>query len=68
MATIKSITASYGRTFNLGNFESMRLDLALTKDLEPGDNAREEIGKSVHSLHVALLQEKDKLLKLKGGD
>lgn len=38
MAQITKITVSYARTFNLGNFENLRLSCELTAELEPGDD------------------------------
>jgi hypothetical protein len=36
---IKETSLSMGRTINLGNFESLRLDLSITVDLAAYDNS-----------------------------
>lgn len=41
MAKVKSITASYGKTINLGNYNNMRLEAEIEVELEEGDNAEE---------------------------
>lgn len=38
MAQITKITVDYARTFNLGNFENLRLSCELTAELQPGDD------------------------------
>ncbi len=35
---IKEITVSLGQTINLGNYESHRLDVSVTAELETGDD------------------------------
>lgn len=41
--TIKNIKVSYGRTVNLGNYESLRLDLSLEIERSLGDDTRDLI-------------------------
>lgn len=48
MAQITKVTVSYARTFNLGNFENLRLSCELTAELQPGDN---EYG-TIHQLQT----------------
>lgn len=36
--TIKSITATYGRTQNTGNFSGLRVDVSYTADVAEGEN------------------------------
>jgi len=36
---VKEIQVSVGRTINLGNFESLRVDVSATTTLDPGDSA-----------------------------
>ena len=38
MPQIKEITVSYGRTVNLGNYESSRLDIEISADVLPDEN------------------------------
>lgn len=38
---IKQITVTLGRTLNLGNYESARMDVGVTVDLDPDDNPSE---------------------------
>lgn len=38
---LKRITASYGRTINTGNYESLRAEATFEADLEPGDDPQE---------------------------
>lgn len=38
---VKQISVSYGRTINLGNFESARFDCSMTADLEDVENTNE---------------------------
>ncbi len=35
---IKQIHVSYSRTFNLGNYENVKIEAGLEADLEEGDN------------------------------
>lgn len=41
---LKEITVSVGRTVNLGNFESLRIDVSATATLTPDDVADEKRG------------------------
>lgn len=34
----KQVTVSYGKTFNLGNYESERIDLSITQEIEHSDS------------------------------
>lgn len=36
---IETVKINYGKTINLGNYESCRLDIELTASLGPDDNA-----------------------------
>lgn len=38
---IRTMTVTYSRTFNLGNYNSARLEIAIGADLDPEDNAIE---------------------------
>jgi len=38
---VKQIAVSYGRTINLGNFNSARLECTMTADLEDAENTNE---------------------------
>lgn len=40
---IKEVSVSYGRTKNLGNYESLRIDVQLTAEIEPGEPSQELI-------------------------
>jgi hypothetical protein len=37
----KSITYSAGETVNMGNFNSIRRDVSVTRDIEPGEEPEE---------------------------
>jgi len=37
----RDLLVSYGRTFNLGNFESERVDIGISRDLEEGESRKE---------------------------
>lgn len=41
MSTIREVSVEYGRTVNLGNYESERLHVGLTATVEADDNAQE---------------------------
>jgi hypothetical protein len=56
---IRQMTLTAGRTFNLGNFESLRVDASATVDIEEGedlaaarDAAVSEIRASLGTLHA----------------
>lgn len=40
---IKQVKISFGFTKNMGNFESMRVDVAFAADLGQGDDARQVV-------------------------
>ena len=40
---IRKVTASYGRTINLGDFNSLRLDATFEADVEPGEDPLDAI-------------------------
>lgn len=42
MAKITQITANYGVTKNIGNYESLRLDITLSATIENGDDVDKE--------------------------
>ena len=46
----KRVKISYGRTCQSAPYESIRLDVALEKDIDDGANLLEEIDKSVNGL------------------
>lgn len=39
MAIVKEVSFTYGRTHNIGNYESVRFEHSETRTLEPGDKA-----------------------------
>lgn len=43
MPMITEIKAAYGKTINLGNYESARLDVELSAKLMPGESSQEAI-------------------------
>jgi hypothetical protein len=46
----RRVTISYGRTIQSAPFESIRLDVAIEKDITDDDNMLEEVDKSVNGL------------------
>jgi len=46
----KRVRISYGRTVQSAPYESIRLDIAIEKDLTEDDNVKNEIDKSVNGL------------------
>lgn len=63
---IRQTSVTVGRTFNLGNFESLRVDATATIDLEDGDDvaaARDagvaELRASLSRLHQEFKPKKD---------
>ena len=46
----KRVKISYGRTIQSAPFESIRLDVALEKDIEDDANILQEVDKSVNGL------------------
>ena len=46
----RRVKISYGRTCQSAPYESIRLDVALEKDIDDGANLLEEIDKSVNGL------------------
>lgn len=63
---IRQMTLTAGRTFNLGNFESLRVDAAATVDIEDGEDlaaartaAVSEIRASLGTLHAEFKPKKD---------
>ena len=46
----RRVKISYGRTCQSAPYESIRLDIALEKDIDDGANLLEEIDKSVNGL------------------
>jgi len=47
---LRRVKISYGRTCQSAPYESIRLDVALEKDIDDGANLLEEIDKSVNGL------------------
>ena len=50
IALLRRVKVSYGRTCQSAPYESIRLDVAIEKDVEDGANLLEEIDKSVNGL------------------
>jgi len=50
MQMAKRVRISYGRTVQSAPYESIRLDIAIEKDLTEDDNVKNEIDKSVNGL------------------
>lgn len=46
MPVIRTITVGMGRTYNMGDYESYRIEGAITVELEPGDTPAEAAEKS----------------------
>jgi hypothetical protein len=63
MAQIKSISIEYGRTFNIGNYESIRLGLTVSKDIIEGDNVTEEVQKSMNGLKALVHKEAARIIE-----
>jgi len=50
MKTDRDLSVSYGRTFNLGNFESERVDVGTSRDLKAGESREEAMRKELIEL------------------
>jgi hypothetical protein len=61
--TIKTISVTHGRTYNLGNFNSLKLDMSYGVDVEEGE-APEDVVRTLQE-HAArhVSQEHERLLK-----
>ena len=47
---LKKVRISYGRTCQSAPYESIRLDVAIEKDVKDGDSLHDEIDKTVNGL------------------
>ena len=47
MAKIVEVTVNYGETFNMGNYESLRLDCGIRAQLREGENCGEVYKKAL---------------------
>ena len=48
----RRVTISYGRTYQSAPYESIRLDVSLSKDIADDANLKDEIDKSVNGLKI----------------
>lgn len=55
MGRIKEVTVSMGRTYNMGDYESFRIDGALRVEVEPGEDPLEVATKSFPALRAQML-------------
>ena len=62
MGVIKTVTVEYGRTFNIGNYESIRLGLQVTKDILEGENISEEVQKSMKGMQSLVQKEAGRII------
>jgi hypothetical protein len=62
--TPRRITVGMGRTYNMGNFESFRIDGAITADLDPGESPL-DAAKAIHPLLREQMKETFKEFKPK---
>ena len=62
MGQIKTVTVEYGRTFNIGNYESIRLGLTVTKDILEGENITEEVNKSMKGMQALVQKEAGRII------
>jgi len=53
----KEISVVFGMTVNLGNFESMRVQMGITRDLESGEDYEEELIKEAGKLRSLVYKE-----------
>ena len=53
--TIRSITVSMGRTYNMGDYESFRIDGAVTVDLLPDETPAEAAQRVFPDLRAQML-------------
>ena len=51
---ITKVSVSYGRTINMGNYESLRLEYSAEVELDPGDVAYTELKQARESLRLDL--------------
>lgn len=61
---IKEISVSIGRTHNLGNYESGRIDVSMKADVEQGESPDEVVSKLAAKVHVALEARTQKSLRV----
>lgn len=54
MAVVRSVTVGMGRTYNMGDYESFRIEGAITVDLEPGDTPEDAARKSFPILRAQM--------------
>jgi hypothetical protein len=47
---IKEVTVNYGKTVNMGNFNSFRIDVSMTKTILEGSDVNAEVDKTFASL------------------
>jgi hypothetical protein len=55
MGTVREVSVEYGRTVNLGNFESERLAVSLTETVHP-DEAHETVARELITEARAIVQ------------
>lgn len=53
---IRQMTLTAGRTFNLGNFESLRVDASATVDIEDGEDLAAARGAALAEIRAGLAQ------------
>ena len=68
MAKITKITVSYARTFNLGNYENMRLECELTAELESGDNQIAKVAELQRDAHEQVRAEYERYMEVANND
>ena len=62
MSEITKVQVEYGETFNIGNYENIKLMARLEKQLQPGDSQKEEVAISVQALRKVLHEEFRKIM------
>ena len=55
--TVTQMTYSLGRTLNTGNYESVKLDISMTADLEPEEQKGEAFRKLRDKVHLLMQDE-----------
>lgn len=53
---VRSITIAMGRTYNMGDYESFRIDGAVTVDLDPDETPADAVKKSFPILREQMVE------------
>ena len=62
MGQIRSVTVQFGRTYNIGNYENIKLGLELTKDIIEGENVADQVTASMKSMKALLDREAERIV------